>query len=69
MVNEVEGEGVIGVQPVIQPGGVHAYSSYCVLTTEIGRMQGTYLMQRQDDKTLFDVRIPAFILTVPAKLN
>ncbi len=67
--NEVIGEGVIGVQPVIQPGGVHVYSSYCVLTTEIGQMQGSYTMLRLDDKTYFEVRIPAFVLTVPAKLN
>ncbi len=67
--NEVKGDGVIGVQPVIQPGGVHVYSSYCVLTTEIGRMQGTYTMLRLDEKTNFDVKIPAFVLTVPAKLN
>lgn len=67
--NEVKGDGVIGKQPVIQPGGVHAYSSYCVLTTEIGQMQGTYIMVRLDDNTTFEVKIPVFVLTVPAKLN
>jgi ApaG protein len=67
--NEVIGDGVIGIQPVIQPGGVHAYSSYCVLKTEIGQMQGSYTMQKMDDQTLFEVQIPAFVLTVPAKLN
>ena len=67
--NEVKGDGVIGVQPVIQPGGVHAYSSYCVLANEIGQMQGSYTMLRLDDHTHFEVMIPAFVLAVPAKLN
>jgi ApaG protein len=67
--HEVKGDGVIGVQPVIQPGGVHAYSSYCVLNSEIGLMQGSYTMQRTDDSTLFEVRIPGFVLTIPSKLN
>lgn len=67
--HEVNGDGVIGVQPVIQPGGVHAYSSYCVLTNEIGQMQGTYTMQRLDDGVQFEVTIPAFVLAIPAKLN
>jgi ApaG protein len=69
VMSEVLGDGVIGVQPVIQPGGVHAYSSYCVVRTEIGQMQGTYSMIRLDSNTEFEVRIPAFVLTVPAKLN
>jgi len=67
--NEVKGDGVIGEQPIIQPGGVHAYSSYCVLTNEIGQMQGSYTMQRLDDGALFEVAIPVFVLAIPAKLN
>ena len=69
IMSEVVGDGVIGEQPVIQPGGVHAYSSYCVVRTEIGQMRGTYMMIRLDDNTPFEVHIPAFVLTVPAKLN
>ena len=67
--NEVVGDGVIGVQPVIQPGGMHAYSSYCVLASEIGQMRGRYFMERLDDHTTFEVDIPPFVLTLPAKLN
>ncbi len=67
--NEVSGEGVIGIQPVIQPGGLHAYSSYCILTSEVGRMRGVYVMQRLDDNTVFEVQIPAFVLVLPGKLN
>jgi ApaG protein len=67
--NEVIGDGVIGVQPTIQPGGLHAYSSYCVLTSEIGTMRGNYVMQRLDDNSLLEVQIPPFVLALPAKLN
>jgi ApaG protein len=67
--NEVIGDGVIGVQPVIQPGGIHAYSSYCVLASEIGRMHGRYIMVRLDENTEFEVDIPAFVLALPAKMN
>ena len=67
--NEVIGDGVIGIQPVIQPGGLHAYSSYCVLTSEIGTMRGKYIMQRLDDNTFMDINIPPFVLALPAKMN
>jgi len=67
-VQEVEGEGVIGEQPDIQPGGTHRYQSYCVLPTPIGCMQGSYRM-RAADGTLFDAPIPAFTLAVPGSLN
>ncbi len=66
---EVEGEGVIGVQPVIAPGKSHEYASFCNLTTEIGKMRGTYLMKRGDDGSLFEVAIPEFRMTAPFKMN
>src|SRR3972149_3637447 len=47
-VKEVEGEGVVGRQPVIAPGKVHEYNSYCVLETFEGTMEGTYTMVRTD---------------------
>ena len=67
--NEVLGDGVIGVQPVIDPGCLHAYSSYCVLASEVGKMHGKYVMKRTDDNTLFEVQIPEFVLVLPAKMN
>jgi len=67
--SEVEGEGVVGEQPEIQPGETYQYSSGCNLTTEIGSMQGTYLMQRMVDKQTFEVIIPNFQLIVPYRLN
>lgn len=65
----VDGEGVIGEQPAIEAGGFHAYSSYCVLSTEIGRMKGYYTLRREDTQDLIQAVIPAFILDYPPKLN
>jgi len=67
-VQEVEGEGVIGEQPEIPPGGEHAYKSFCVLDTPIGCMQGSYQM-RAADGTNFEAPISAFTLAVPGSLN
>lgn len=68
-VREVEGEGVVGEQPVIEPGKSYVYVSGCNLKTEIGSMKGHYVMQRLVDETSFNVDIPAFELIVPYKLN
>ena len=66
---EVEGEGVIGVQPVLLPGESHQYVSGCDLPTDIGKMKGTYLMERLDDKKNFYINIPEFKLVAPQKMN
>jgi ApaG protein len=68
-VREVEGEGVVGLQPVLEPGDVHDYVSGCNLRTDIGKMAGTYLMERVIDGKQFRVIIPAFSLVVPYRLN
>jgi ApaG protein len=47
---EVEGEGVVGVQPQINPGELYQYISGCNLRTEIGKMHGTYLMENINNK-------------------
>lgn len=60
-VETVEGDGVVGARPVIEPGGAHEYQSFCVLTTFEGSMTGTYLMQREDGSR-FRAQIPAFNL-------
>ena len=57
---EVEGEGVVGVQPVLSPGEKYQYVSGCNLRTEMGRMHGTYQMENLNSKSFFDVNIPAF---------
>jgi len=66
---EVEGEGVIGEQPIIGTGESYQYVSGCNLDSEIGKMYGTYLMERLIDKKNFYVRIPEFQLAVPYRLN
>jgi ApaG protein len=65
----VEGEGVVGVQPVIEPGQSYEYVSGCNLKTDMGSMKGNYQMLRLIDETAFDVDIPEFQLIVPYKLN
>jgi ApaG protein len=64
-VEEVDGEGVIGKQPVLAPGQVHEYNSYCVLESFEGSMEGTYLMRRSNGDT-FRVVIPRFVLRAAA---
>ncbi|MCB0760457.1 MAG: Co2+/Mg2+ efflux protein ApaG [Flavobacteriales bacterium] len=66
---QVEGPGVIGIQPVILPGASHTYSSTTSLPTLKGVMYGTYLMKKLDYSQEFRVRIPEFKLRVPYQLN
>lgn len=64
-VEEVEGEGVIGKQPVIAPGKTHDYNSFCILESLEGFMEGTYLMKRSNNET-FKINIPRFVLRAMA---
>jgi ApaG protein len=66
---EVEGEGVIGQQPIIEPGGSHQYVSACNLRTDMGKMYGTYQMENLYNKKLFKVNIPEFQMIAPFKMN
>ncbi|MCP9751712.1 Co2+/Mg2+ efflux protein ApaG [Ferruginibacter sp. HRS2-29] len=66
---EVEGDGVVGVQPVINPGTSYQYVSGCNLRSELGKMSGTYLIENVLNKTTFTVIIPSFNLLVPFKMN
>jgi ApaG protein len=66
---EVDGEGVVGEQPVIEPGDVHEYVSGCNLKTDMGSMRGSYEMKRVVDGAVFNVSIPEFFLVAPFKLN
>lgn len=67
-VKEVEGAGVVGEQPWLQPGEDFEYTSGAVLETDIGTMQGRYEMIA-DDGTLFDAPIPQFTLSIPRTLH
>ena len=66
---EVQGEGVVGVQPIITPAEKYEYMSGCNLRSEIGRMHGTYLMENLNTHKTFNVVIPAFEMQVPFKMN
>lgn len=59
--HEVAGDGVIGEQPVLAPGEVHEYQSFCVLRSTNGYMEGSYRFIGRDD-VLFDAAIPRFQL-------
>lgn len=69
VLKEVEGEGVVGVQPELPPGDTYQYMSGCNLRSEIGRMHGSYLMENTQTHRTFNVAIPAFELEAPLKLN
>jgi ApaG protein len=64
----VEGPGVVGEQPVLEPGASFDYTSFCPLTTPFGTMHGHYVMVRPDGET-FEAEIPAFMLAVPHAVN
>ncbi len=66
---EVEGEGVVGLQPQINPDQEYKYISGCNLKTEMGKMYGTYTMLNINNSKQFTVIIPAFEMTVPFKMN
>ena len=66
---EVEGDGVVGLQPELEPGESHQYVSGCAIRSDIGKMYGTYLMERQFDGKIFEVTIPEFKLIAPFRMN
>ena len=66
---EVEGDGVVGQQPVLEPGQHHQYVSGCNLRSGMGKMHGTYLMERVVDGKTITVNIPEFHMILPFKLN
>ncbi len=67
-VQEVKGAGVVGEQPVIEPGGSYEYTSGCPLPTPFGSMEGTYQMARRDGDP-FDARIERFELREPGAIH
>lgn len=67
-VQEVNGDGVVGEQPHIQPGETFRYSSGAVLETPVGAMEGSYRMEA-DNGINFEAPIPPFTLAVPGVLH
>jgi ApaG protein len=66
---EVEGEGVVGQQPVLSSGENFQYVSGCNLKSELGKMWGHYQMLNLDSRELFAVDIPVFQMEAPMKMN
>jgi ApaG protein len=67
-VQEVRGEGVVGEQPVIEPGQSYEYTSGCPLPTPVGSMKGSYQCVAADG-TKFTAPIPEFVLSMPSTLH
>jgi ApaG protein len=58
----VEGNGVVGQQPILEPGNIHEYVSGCNLKSGLGKMRGSYIMEKLFDGRLIEVKIPEFQL-------
>lgn len=67
--SEVEGIGVVGEQPILIPGQSYQYVSGCNLLSDMGKMGGVYIMEREIDGEVFHVTIPEFMMVVPYKFN
>ena len=66
---EIEGEGVVGQQPILEPGQLHQYISSVLIEADFGTMHGYYTMERQLDGKQMKVKIPLFTLQAPYRLN
>ncbi|GAA4144045.1 Co2+/Mg2+ efflux protein ApaG [Sphingobacterium kyonggiense] len=66
---QVDGDGVVGEQPILAPGESHQYVSGCNLKSELGFMEGYYEMIRELDNSIFHVHIPRFNLVASYRLN
>lgn len=67
-VTEVEGDGVVGEQPLIEPKQSYHYSSGALLDTPVGTMQGHYHMKNLEGDTI-KASIPLFTLAKPNSIN
>lgn len=68
-INVVEGEGVIGLQPILAPEEIHKYQSWSILSTPIGLMSGRFQMMNTLSNEMFWIEIPEFDLVAPFTLN
>ena len=65
----VEGDGVVGRQPVLYREDSHEYVSGCNLITPFGTMEGIYYFENKATRKIFEVQIPKFRLEAPFMLN
>ncbi|MDF2450326.1 MAG: apaG [Bacteroidota bacterium] len=66
---EVEGDGVVGENPTLEPGDSFSYNSGSDFSSDIGKMSGHYTMKKLVDQSEFKVTIPEFLMVLPARLN
>lgn len=66
---EVEGPGVVGETPILDPGQEFTYGSACDLRSGFGKMEGAYQMQRVSDRSRFEVTVPTIELNYPYAAN
>jgi ApaG protein len=67
-IEEVQGLGVVGEQPVLKPGEAFEYTSGCPIATPVGSMRGSYQCVAEDG-TRFEATIPEFLLSMPRTLH
>jgi len=67
-VEEVTGKGVVGQQPLIQPGDSFEYSSGTIIGSEIGDMRGSYTMETASGEQ-FEAPVPLFVLAIPNMIH
>jgi ApaG protein len=65
---QIQGPGVVGLQPMIKPGKKFVYVSYCQLLTPQGTMEGSFEMQNLEEEH-FNVDIPKFVLSAPSSVT
>jgi len=66
---EVQGDGIVGEQPIIRPGDYHEYTSWCPFNSEIGMMSGFLTVRREIDQELLDIMVPDFTMCALPRLN
>ncbi len=65
----VEGDGVVGRQPILYAGDEHVYQSGAAIETPLGNMSGIYFFENKSTKDIFEVKVPTFKLELPDMLN
>jgi ApaG protein len=68
-IRQVEGEGVVGQQPILEFGESYKYTSGSCLRTEVGKMEGFFTFQNLEENKSIQVEVPTFQLVAPFKLN
>lgn len=67
-IEEIQGVGVVGLQPLIKPSKQFHYKSFCQLATPQGTMEGFYVMQNLEEQQ-FEILVPKFILAAPSTMT